>query len=478
MSCANAVKRYVKLITRTDWQLMDKILIVEDDLFFREMFSDVLKAEGYEVDAASCGLEAIEMMAVQQYGLVITDLIMPDISGMEILSRVRENDPSIDVIMVTGNANIESAIFALKHGARDYLIKPVNHDEFRHSVAQCMQQRRLLDENEELKNMLNLFQSSQTIAGCLELDRVYHLMVDAVAREIGVNRALGLFQSEGRLELKNAKGLTTGVAQKYCDTLLDSIAKHQLDNRLMMKVKLSDVTSTVDSTNIHEAYLIYLLNQGSLLGVIVVFNEPGQNLPEFGPFKKNIRFLLEQSARAFQNAENYTLAKDMLFIDDLSGLFNHRYLEVALDRELKRAERYASHLAVLFMDLDSFKKVNDTHGHLVGSRVLREMGDLLKKSTREVDVVIRYGGDEYTIILVETSAETAGIVAERIRSQVESHAFLTSEGYSIRLTCSIGYACCPEDTMSKQELLDMADQAMYVGKAGGKNCVGRFAKPT
>jgi diguanylate cyclase (GGDEF)-like protein len=418
------------------------------------------------------------MMSEQRYGLVITDLIMPDISGMELLSQVRENDPSIDVIMVTGNANLESAIFALKHGARDYLIKPVNHDEFRHSVAQCMQQRRLLDENEELRNMLNLFQSSQTIAGCLELDRVYHLMVDAVARELGVTRALGLFQVEGRLELKDIKGLTAGVAQQYFDTLLASIARHQLNNRLMIKIKLSDLPSADIRHDIHEAYLIFVLNKGSLLGVIVVFNDPGHRLPDFGPFKKNIRFLLEQSSRAFQNAENYTLAKDMLFIDDLSGLFNHRYLEVALDRELKRAERYASHLAVLFLDLDSFKKVNDTHGHLVGSRVLREMGDLLKKSTREVDVVIRYGGDEYTIILVETGSETAGIVAERIRSQVEAHAFLASEGYNIRLTCSIGYACCPEDTMSKQELLDMADQAMYIGKAAGKNCAGRFVKPS
>ena len=162
---------------------MDRILIVEDDLFFREMFTDVLKAEGYEVDAAECGADAFEMMAELRYGLVITDLIMPDIGGLEILSRVRENDPSIDVIMVTGNANLESAIFALKHGARDYLTKPVNHDEFLHSVSQCMQQRRLLDENEELKNMLNLFQASQTIAGCLELERVYHLMVDAVDRK-------------------------------------------------------------------------------------------------------------------------------------------------------------------------------------------------------------------------------------------------------------------------------------------------------
>lgn len=458
---------------------MDKILIVEDDLFFREMYANLLQEEGYLTDSASCGLDALDLLAKNRYGLVITDLVMPDISGMEILSRVRESDPSIDVIMVTGNANLESAIFALKHGARDYLIKPINPDEFRHSINQCMQQRRLLDENEDLKSMLNLFQSSQAIAGCLELDRVYHLVVEAVAREIGVSRAMGLFLAADGLEVKDIKGISTGAAQQYADVVREHLATSKSLNRLLNKLKLKDATLGAESavSDITEAYLVFLRNKGALLGVIVAFNDPGCVLPEIHSRKKNIRFLLEQSARAFQNAENYNMAKDMLFIDDLSGLFNHRYLEVALDRELRRVERYASHLAVLFLDLDSFKRVNDTHGHLVGSRVLREMAELLKKTTREVDVVIRYGGDEYTIILVETGAETAGFVAERIRSQVESHVFLASDGYSIRLTCSIGYACCPEDSMSKQELLDMADQAMYGGKAGGKNRIGRFAKP-
>ena|ERR1039457_2960333 len=458
---------------------MDKILIVEDDLFFKEMYASLLQAEGYLTDTASCGLDALELLSRNKYGLVITDLVMPDISGMEILSRVRETDPGIDVIMITGNADLESAIFALKHGARDYLIKPVNHDEFRHSISQCMQQRRLLDENEDLKNMLNLFQSSQAIAGCLELDRVYHLMVEAVAREIGISRAMGLFQGDEGLELKDSKGIPTSVAQQYTDTILAQITKHQPQNRLLVKVRLGDTLPGADSSasDITEAYLVFVRNKGELLGVIVAFNNSGLNLPDIHARKKNIRFLLEQSAHAFQNAENYSMAKDMLFIDDLSGLFNHRYLEVALDRELKRVERYASHLAILFLDLDFFKQVNDTHGHLVGSRVLREMADLLKKSTRELDVVIRYGGDEYTIILCETCAETAGLIAERIRAQVESQVFLASEGYAIRLTCSIGYACCPEDSVSKQELLDMADQAMYGGKAGGKNRVGRFVKP-
>ena len=124
---------------------MDKILIVEDDLFFREMYASLVQAEGYLTDTAACGSEALDLLSKNKYGLVLTDLVLPDISGMEILSRVKETDPGIDVILVTGNANLESALFALKHGARDYLIKPVNHDEFCHSISQCMQQRRLLD---------------------------------------------------------------------------------------------------------------------------------------------------------------------------------------------------------------------------------------------------------------------------------------------------------------------------------------------
>src|SRR6185369_3376197 len=129
---------------------MDKILIVEDDRFFRDMFSDLLNGQGYEVECAASGEEGLKMLVEQSYDLVITDLVMPGIDGLEILSRAKERDPSIDIIMVTGNANMETAIFALKHGARDYLIKPVNSDEFLHSVAQCLEQRRILDENDEL----------------------------------------------------------------------------------------------------------------------------------------------------------------------------------------------------------------------------------------------------------------------------------------------------------------------------------------
>lgn len=449
---------------------MDTILLVEDDRFFREMFSNLLQAEGYQVETASCGSAGLEMLANGQYSLVITDLVMPDVSGLEILSRVRESHPTVDVIMVTGNANMESAIFALKHGARDYLIKPVNPDEFKHSVAQCIQQRRLLDENVELKNMLSLFRASQAIAGCLDSDHLYHLLVEAIAREAGVSRALGFFIMEGALVLKVTKGISTTLGSCLSEEIQARVASL---SSAEFSIQHMYLTVPYSSEGFTEAFLIPVYSHAATFGMIVLLNNPFCALPDISKSRKNILFLIEQSLRALENAETFSHAKDLLFIDDISGLYNHRYLDIALEREMKRVERYASHLAVLFIDVDSFKMVNDIHGHMVGSRVLAEFGVLIKKTVRDVDIVIRYGGDEYTAILVETSSVTAELVAERIRRQVEAHHFKDAEGRIIRLTCSIGYACCPEDTTSKDVLLEMADKAMYAGKTSGKNCVQR-----
>lgn len=449
---------------------MDIILLVEDDRFFREMFSNLLQAEGYQVETASCGSDGLDMLVNGQYSLVITDLVLPDVSGLEILSRVRESYPTVDVIMVTGNANLETAIFALKHGARDYLVKPVNPDEFKHSVAQCLQQRRLLDENEELKNMLSLFRASQAIAGCLDSERLCHLLVEAVAREAGLNRALGFFRVDDTFELKVSKGISAALGASLLEEINAWIASPIPSQ---FSIEHLDLSLPYISEGFAEAFLIPVYSHAVRIGMVVLLNNPLCALPDIAACKKNILFLIEQSLLAFENAEMFSKAKDLLFIDDVSGLYNHRYLDIALEREMKRVERYASHLAVLFIDVDSFKLVNDSHGHLVGSKVLAEFGALIKKSVRDVDIVIRYGGDEYTAILVETPSATAEMVAERIRKQVEDHHFYGCGGKVIRLTCSIGYACCPDDTTSKDVLLEMADKAMYAGKISGKNSVRR-----
>jgi len=287
-----------------------------------------------------------------------------------------------------------------------------------------------------------------------------------------------LLRSDGGLAVKDVKNISSVAAEQITRQILPEMAPESQRELQYVCLPIGIPARSRKGTraDICQACAIFVHSHKSIFAVMLLFNEPGQALPEIEPRLKNIRFLVEQASRAFDNAAKYLKAKDQLFIDDLSGMFNYRYLEVALERELRRVERYTSSLAVLFLDMDAFKQVNDTHGHPVGSRVLKEMGLLLKKSVRDVDIVIRYGGDEFTIILVETVPEMALLVSERIRKRVESHVFLSAEGYDIRLTCCIGYSCCPDDTMSKDELLEMADQAMYSGKNRGKNCITRFTK--
>jgi two-component system, cell cycle response regulator len=456
--------------------MMERILIVEDDSFFREVFTDLLKEDGYGVEVAASGEEALELIANREYQLVVTDLVMRDVSGLDILSAVKRLDPAVDVIMVTGHANVETAIYALKNGATDYLVKPINHDEFRHIVAQCMEQRRLLDENQELKGLLHLFQVSQTIANCLELDRIYQLLMDALAKEVGVGRGLGYFSDAGHLTLHEVKGIEEANASllgqaviSECDLIDDG------GNIATLKDFLPD---DVDyDEGVREAMCLYIRHKSALQGVIVLLNDPGQPFPR-GVNRKNLTFLLDQASLALDNAARYNFAKDLLYIDELTGLYNYRYLDVVLERELKRSERYGSNLSVLFLDIDLFKMVNDLFGHLIGSRVLREVGMLLRKSVRDVDAVIRYGGDEYTIVLVETGLEGATVVAERIRRTVEAHTFGRGDGLAIKLTVSLGYSCSPDDANTKADLLEMADQAMYRGKAGGKNMAFHALPPS
>jgi diguanylate cyclase (GGDEF)-like protein len=452
---------------------MEKILIVEDDAFFREIFSDLLRDEGYHVDTATSGNEALRKLSKSSYHLVVTDMVLQDISGLDVLSKVKQMDTEIEVIVVTGYGNMESAIYALKNGARDYLVKPISHDEFKHVVKLCMEQRRLLDENQVLKNQIRLYQVSQNIANCLDIDRIQSLVLDAITKEVGIARGYSsLMDAAKTLLLIETKEIDKEDAVKV-DELIKS--KFNWENETFTAPVRIRLDYTVDvNVEIREAILFPLTDKSALNGVVILLDTGDSSHPAEINIS-NIHFLLEQSSLALENAGRYSIAKDLLNIDELTGLYNYRYLEIALEREVKRAERYGLNMAVIFLDVDMLKSVNDNYGHLIGSRALKEIGAVLKKSVREVDIVIRYGGDEYTIILIETGRQGAAIVAERIRRTIAEHSFTVDDNLEVKLTASLGFACYPEDSKSKLELLEMADRAMYFGKASGKNTVSHIS---
>jgi diguanylate cyclase (GGDEF)-like protein len=179
-------------------------------------------------------------------------------------------------------------------------------------------------------------------------------------------------------------------------------------------------------------------------------------------------------ASALANAVRIAEAERLSQTDDLTKLHNARYLRQFLLNEIRRARRYGSSVAALFLDLDDFKQVNDVHGHLVGSHVLMEMAAVILSSIRDTDAVARYGGDEFVIVLPDTGTELAGQVAERIRHRITRHNFTGGRRLQLSLTASFGVAAFPKHASSPQQLIACADTAMYEAKAANKNCV-RFA---
>jgi diguanylate cyclase (GGDEF)-like protein len=178
---------------------------------------------------------------------------------------------------------------------------------------------------------------------------------------------------------------------------------------------------------------------------------------------------VEPPAVALDNALTIRRAEALSVTDDLTRLYNSRYLNQVLRRETKRASRSGRPLSLLFIDLDGFKQVNDQHGHLSGSKALVEASVLVRGCARETDVVARFGGDEFCVILPDTGREGAVAVAERIKDRIRSFTFLAGDRQDMRLTASIGVATLPDAAGSAEELLRAADVAMYKVKAAGKN---------
>lgn len=181
--------------------------------------------------------------------------------------------------------------------------------------------------------------------------------------------------------------------------------------------------------------------------------------------------IVDQAALAIERASLYQKMAELVITDDLTKLFNSRYLNRTIDMELQRCNRYHTSVSLIFMDIDYFKQINDQYGHLVGSKVLVEVGQLLIKHLRSVDIVARYGGDEFVIVLPQTPPESAAQIAERIRKVIEQNVFLKKEGYSLRITASFGVASHPESAKTKEDLIKLVDNAMYRVKYHTRNGV-------
>ncbi len=214
---------------------------------------------------------------------------------------------------------------------------------------------------------------------------------------------------------------------------------------------------------------IPIASEGDTLGVIAI----AKHAP--GPFpaesERMLTVIASHAAVAIRNAQLYQASQQLAITDGLTGVYNRRYFQRQLESEFRRAPRFGYSVALMLLDIDHFKRFNDTHGHLLGDQVLRSVGQILRDSTRETDVVARYGGEEFAVILPETTTEQALEVAKRIRKNLARHPFWGRGQTPVQVTASIGIAASLASEIKPEELIDLSDAALYEAKHGGRDRV-------
>ncbi len=285
------------------------------------------------------------------------------------------------------------------------------------------------------------------------------MMVDEEKQELVFEAAVGAKARDvAAVRLKIGEGVAGWVAQCGKPAIVND-APH--DPRFSPRV---DTRTQFETRSILCAPLV---SRGRTIGVLEIINKQG------GPFTRAdlqlVLTLVEPCAIAIENAILFQRTEQLTITDDLTRLFNSRYLNLYLGREIKRCKRHGIPLSVIFLDLDGFKGINDQYGHLAGSGTLTEVGRILAEGVRESDILARYGGDEFVVVLPETPASGALVIAERLRRAIEEHRFLEPQGIAARISASFGISTYPDHALSPEGLIQKADQAMYRVKEREKN---------
>ena len=484
-----------------------RILVVDDDPALLQTMSIVLREQGYDVVTAENGQQMLESVEAAEPDLILLDVLMPQMDGFQLLERLKSDERYADlpVLMVSSLPAEDATVRTLGLGAADYIRKPFRVRELLARIQAQLRARSeirtareavrkrdadLVRAREEAETRRTMVDILHEVTDELSPEEIYHVVARRVARALNTSHcSVVLARPADKFGI---------VATAFEDP---SVINYRIQLELYPEIRTALATQApvlVEDLNVSPLYAEIRekwAKQGTVVNIRSVIALPfSLDSAQVGVFflrrtaeepsfdKEDVEFastVIRAAVSAIHRARMIETTKAdnarlevLARTDPLTQLLNRRVLVERLVQEVERARRYQSQIALLMIDLDHFKRVNDQYGHLVGDDVLRDVATILRNAVRTVDVVARYGGEEFVVVLPETAAAGAVAFAERLREKIEAQDFNAHPHGTFHITSSIGMASYPgQQIESGEDLLARADEALYRAKADGRNRV-------
>jgi two-component system, cell cycle response regulator len=449
------------------------VLLIEEDPKQTELYADLIReVANCKVDVMSRVESSFDWIGRSNYHLVVIDSTTTSspsggMNGLTLVEQIKRVSPVTSVILVSEQATIEQAVAAVRLGAEDYLKKPFNLETFKLAVKRGLDRKMIFGENTGASSFLNLLNSCQMISASLEENKIFWVIQSYLLRELKSSHS-AIYTLNDSEPMRIDEATNDGRRDRAMEEILD-IALHA-SNPLLKMVEGGESVRLTERGQLTPGLFIFRFKCAGPADYFCVLLSPDKTAINEA-FESKLRMLKAQIEVTGKNIEQYLGVQQLVYVDDATGLYNTRYLNYILEREISHANATKRSFAVLFMDCDKFKSINDGHGHLIGTKLLHELGEELKKYVRRTDTVFRYGGDEFVAVLAPCDLATAKVVAERIRDAVERRTFCAEEGLNLKFTVSIGLALFPEHANTKKTIIEAADHAMYDAKKTTRNRV-------
>ncbi len=476
------------------------ILIVDDMPDNLHILSQTLKRLGYKVRAVMDGELALTAAQAATPDLIMLDVDMPGMDGYETCRRLKADARTTDtpVIFISALGDVTAKVKAFEAGGVDYVTKPFHIEEVQARIETHLALRKLQKELEQtnwvleqrLKDLSAAREAEReqhqlaetlrdTIAALnssLNYEEVLNLILDNLGKVVPHHSAsLALVDEKGMVQVERTRGYTEEEGVVVCSFSHIPARSHYIWRHVIETCQPVFVLDTGQDAEWAAQPLLpwarsYACAPTVVKGKVIGFLNLESRQP--GYFSENhiwrLQAFADQAAVAIEKARLFDETQRLAITDGLTGVFNRRHLLLLCEQEYERTRRFRHHLSVIMADIDHFKLVNDTYGHPTGDLVLQTLARLFQENLRTVDLLGRYGGEEFLLLLPETNYEQAMAAAERLRAQIElAH---TSEISPVAVTISLGVASGEAtDSLTLNALIKLADDALYAAKAAGRN---------